>query len=60
MTEDVYIEDHDMSNREKVQRPRRTKFWCGGCDCDLVVPSMRCPTCGGKDTDTRRLKKDWN
>jgi Zn finger protein HypA/HybF involved in hydrogenase expression len=45
-----------LSNREKALMPRKTKFWCSGCDRAIVRPWVKCPVCG-KRNDKKRLLK---
>lgn len=44
------------SNREKVKRPKKVKFWCD-CDMFLVSEGFKCSKCG-KRNGRKRLKKE--
>lgn len=33
-------------NRWQTQRPRRGRWWCYGCDANLVQENERCQVCG--------------
>ena len=44
------------SERDKKLSPRRTKFWCMGCDMNLVAPGSKCEVCGVRN-EKRRLRK---
>ena len=37
------------SNRDKVRRPRKGRFWCRHCDGALIGAGNRCPRCKLKD-----------
>lgn len=45
-----------MSNRDKTLLPRKTKFWCSGCDGNLVPPWHKCEVCGHRN-GRKRFKK---
>lgn len=51
--EDLY---YTPSNREKVRRPRKAKFYCD-CDFALVGESSKCPICNRR-MGRRRNKKE--
>lgn len=44
-------------NREKSRAPKRGRFWCRGCDRQLVGEWEKCPVCGTRN-NRKRLKKD--
>ena len=39
-----------ISNREKKLQPKLGKFWCWGCDAQIVREWEKCPNCGLKNT----------
>lgn len=45
-----------MTNREKKLAPRRTKYWCFGCDRNLIAPAQKCSVCGFKDNSKHKRK----
>jgi hypothetical protein len=48
---------YQPTNREKSLTPKRkTSFWCGKCDRDLVRPGAKCPTCQAPN-GKKRFKK---
>lgn len=51
-------EDKLLTNRERRQRPKYDRGWCGGCDAWFLT-AHKCPICGRK-SKTKRLKKDTN
>lgn len=58
----IEIEEYESihykpSNREKVKRPKKVKFWCGYCDAQLVGEYEKCPNCGHRN-GIKRLKKE--
>ena len=48
--------NHVLSNREKVQLPRKGKFWCL-CDKQQVNESGICGVCRNNKKHRKRLKK---
>jgi rRNA maturation endonuclease Nob1 len=44
----------------KVKIHQRTKYWCSGCDANLVAPGQKCKVCGSREVDkkSRRVKKN--
>ena len=45
------------TNRSMARRPKRTRYWCFGCDRFLVAPGQKCPVCGCRPIQ-KRLKKE--
>jgi len=49
-------DDYKPSNREKSRKPRKNKFWCFGCDAQLVGNFRKCPVCGYRNGKKRDKK----
>lgn len=43
-------------NRISSTEPKRTQFWCGGCDAQIVVVGSKCANCGYSHKNNRRKK----
>lgn len=50
------MEENLITNRDKKLSPRRTKFWCWGCDANHISPGGKCKVCGYKDPSKRKKK----
>ncbi len=50
------LAEYVPTNREKKLAPKLGKFWCWGCDSQLVGAGERCNNCGTKQ-EPRKLKK---
>ena len=48
--------DYDKTNRQKVQVNHRGRFWCWSCDMALISEGCKCPVCGVKHGNRKRLK----
>jgi len=48
--------EYKQTNREKVLKPKKGKYWCAGCDAQLVHDWKKCPKCGVRN-GIRRNKK---
>lgn len=48
--------EYQPTNREKVRKPKRGKFWCYGCDMCLVGEREKCPVCGTRNNRKRDKK----
>ena len=51
MKEDREEKNVWMTNRERKLQPKQGKFWCWGCDCDLVHQWKKCRTCGTRNSN---------
>jgi hypothetical protein len=40
---------YKKTNRESAKAAKRTRFYCRGCDSQMVSPSQRCPQCGRRE-----------
>lgn len=47
---------YEKSNREKSRTAKRTKFWCAGCDAQLVSTRGKCPRCGHRENRKKIFK----
>jgi rRNA maturation endonuclease Nob1 len=50
---------YQKTNREKSRTSKRIKFWCYGCDAQIVSQVGKCPVCGHdskKDFSKSKLK----
>ncbi len=48
--------DEFFGNRDRKRRFKKGKFWCGGCDMDLVGEWRKCSTCGRRNGRKRNKK----
>lgn len=48
--------EYKPSNREKVRRPRKSKFWCE-CDQYLVGEGNKCSICNRRNGRKRNKKE---
>ena len=48
--------EYEMSNREQKLEPKKGKFWCWGCDAQIVNEWKKCPNCGTRN-NIRRNKR---
>lgn len=46
----------NLTNRQKRLAPKRVKFWCWGCDAQIVTNWKKCPVCGTRN-HPRKLRK---
>lgn len=46
-----------VTNRDRARAPRSGRFWCGGCDANLVGKGERCRVCGANEYPAT-LRKD--
>jgi len=42
-------ENYKPPNREKSKTSKKTLFWCGYCDCQLVSQDEKCLNCGKRE-----------
>lgn len=48
-----------LTNRQKKKKPKSDKrFWCGGCDREVVSENEKCPVCGHIDLSKQARKRD--
>ena len=48
-----------LTNREKKKKPKSDKrFWCGGCDRQIVAENEKCPVCGWFFKTKQARKRD--
>lgn len=40
---------HGKPNRVRVQGAKLVRWWCFGCDAQLVEPGRKCPNCGRRE-----------
>ena len=46
------------TNRIKRRTPdKKRKFWCGGCDANLVGRDKKCGVCGKRNSKGKRQDK---
>ncbi len=48
--------DYEPTNREKIQKTKKHKFWCG-CDRQIVGELGKCPVCGRYNRKNKRRIK---
>jgi hypothetical protein len=53
MNDDNYI----LTNRQQAQRSRKSKFWCGHCDAQIVGEVGKCNVCGKTNKKNRKRLK---
>jgi hypothetical protein len=46
-----------LTNRDFSRSARRTRFWCAGCDRNLVSDVGKCGVCGKKHNKKRSIDK---
>lgn len=44
------------SNRDMKRKPKKGKFWCPGCDLNLISENRKCKICGIKEMRKRDRK----
>lgn len=52
MNKHLKEDEEELSNREKVLRPRKEKFYCI-CDMAMVGIYKKCPKCGARNNRKR-------
>jgi hypothetical protein len=53
---DMTDADYEPTNREKIQKTKKHKFWCG-CDRQIVGELGKCPVCGRYNRKNKRRIK---
>lgn len=48
------------NNRFNNIKSDRTKYWCGGCDMQLVSHCKKCLNCGTRNNLNKKVKKFKN
>lgn len=51
-------EEQDLwiTNRQRKLQPKQGKFWCWGCDAQLVHDWKKCPVCGTRNGKRRNKR----
>lgn len=57
MRKNVFNQRLNKRNRISAQQPRGHSSWCRGCDAAKTRDGQKCPVCGYKENDRKRLKK---
>jgi hypothetical protein len=57
MNQSYFDTDYKQTNRDKTMYPKRVSGWCDGCDKTFISDGQKCPLCGHKQGNRRRLKK---
>lgn len=44
-------------NRRILQKPKRSRGYCFGCDANWIIPNIKCSVCGRIGEGRRKFKK---